>query len=133
MDKKIQAAVQAEVEAVLARMNPPASSATSTILPVPVPTTSAVSHPGKPLHFLLCSFFFSDHPCVGLSLPSRADLRAPISPLRDSYLHVCKCASATTVAWPLTLPAAAAAAHGTGLFHVLKRGCSLAKTWLPVF
>ena len=58
MDKKIQAAVQAEVEAVLARMNPPASSATSTILPIPVPTTSAVSYPGKPLHFCYVPFSF---------------------------------------------------------------------------
>ena len=111
MAEKIQAAVQAEVETVLAQMNLPASSATSTIPPC--------QHPQPQLYPTRVScrisvvfFFFSDHPCVGLSLPSQADWRALISPLRDGYLHICKYAPAT------------AATHGTGFFCDLKHGCS---------
>ena len=71
MAEKIQAAVQAEVQTVLAQMNPPASSATSTIPPCQHPQPQL--YPTRVSCRISVVFFFSDHPCVGLSFPSQAD------------------------------------------------------------
>ena len=46
--RRFRQPVQAEVEAALARLNPPASVAVSTPPPVSAPLFSTTSHPGKP-------------------------------------------------------------------------------------
>lgn len=55
MEEQIQSAVRAEVEAALARLNPPASSSASIAPSAMAPSSSAVTHSGKSLH--VCLFY----------------------------------------------------------------------------